>query len=633
MLDRFLQLLSLGNFLLAAALVIFTFALLLWLFPASWRNPVQRGFSALLTFVGIVYIGQVFLLRATSPDAAEQILRFKWIGIAFVPAAYLHFSNAVLRSTFYDSRWRRLATYGAYLIGIVFLGLVLLSNLIVGEPFNHPYATQLRAGPLFGFFAIYFVATSAWGIYNIELARRRTLTPTSRRRLRRLGIAFLAPAVGVFPYLVFAGFPALIPPVVLLLLTFFGTIALIVMLIVMAYTVAYQGALAPDRLIKQKFVHYLLRGPLVAVGVVTAMTIVPIIEDYVPLSRDTLLAATVIVGVIVFEMLISRGKGYIDRVLFWQDRREINQIQKLEAHLLTTSDLRQVLENILAAMCDLLRVQSGFALAVEPDGWKLEALVGSREPVQKFLAGQSAPPLFTNGETPAPHFFVLGDYWLYPLKVNGSDVVVGVIAVAARAAQPDLTEHERELVDALASQAELALEDRSLQKNVFDALEQIGSEVEALQRVQSKPRVIGGIAGERVEEELIASPDFNRAIKGALDDYWGGPKLVHSPLLQLNIVQQSLDEYDQNPTRALRGILAEAIEELRPEGSRSLTAPEWVLYNILELKVMQGMRVRDVAQKLAISESDYYRKQRVAIQEVARAVQQMEQRDNKTPPV
>jgi hypothetical protein len=157
--------------------------------------------------------------------------------------------------------------------------------------------------------------------------------------------------------------------------------------------------------------------------------------------------------------------------------------------------------------------------------------------------------------------------------------------------------------------------------------------VELLQRVQAKPRVVGGVAQERVEEELVASPDFNRAVKDALDHYWGGPKLTHSPLLQLNIVQQSLDAYDHNPTRALRAILAEAIEELRPEGSRSLTSPEWVLYNILELKVMQGMKVRDIAQKLAISESDLYRKQRVAIQEVAKVVQQKEQRDTKAPPV
>jgi hypothetical protein len=632
MFDVLLQLFSLLNFLLAAALVIITFALLLWLFPQSWRNPVQRAFSALLTFVGIVYIGQVFLLRTPAPDAAEMWLRFKWIGIAFVPAAYLHFSNSVLRSTFYDSRVRRIATGSAYVVGIIFLALVILTNLVVGAPFNYPFATQLRAGPLFYLFALYFFATTAWGIYNIELARRRTLTPTSRRRMRRLGFAFIAPAFGVFPYLVFSGFPALIPPIVLLLLTFFGTIALSVMLVVMTYTVTYQGALQSDRIIKQKFLHFMLRGPIVAVGVVTALAIAPSVEDWLHLTRETLVSATVIVGIIIFEMLISRGKPYLDRVLFWQDRREVKQIQELDARLLTTSDLRQILENILAAMCDLLRVENGFVLAADAEEWKLEALVGAREPIQRFIVQGDTPPSLTNGEN-APHFSANGAYWLYPLKVNGGDALVGVIGVAARAPEPDLTEHERELVDALASQAELALEDRALQKSVFDALEQIGSQVEALQRVQAKQRVVGQTVKERVEEELIASPDFHRAVQDALAHYWGGPKLTHSPLLQLNIVQKSLDEYDHNAVRALRAILAQAIEKLRPDGTRSLTAPEWVLYNILELKVIQGMKIREVAQKLAMSESDLYRKQRVAIQEVAKVVQQMEQRDTKAPPV
>jgi hypothetical protein len=632
MLDLILQIFSLWNFLLAAALVIITFALLLWLFPQSWRNPVPRAFSALLAFVGIVYIGQVFLLRTGTLDAAESWLRFKWIGIAFVPAAYLHFSNAVLRSTFYDSRVRRIATGAAYVAGVIFLALVIWSDLVVGDPFNYPFATQLRAGPLFYLFAIYFFATTAWGIYNIEVARRRTLTPTSRRRLRRLGYAFFAPAFGVFPYLVFSGFPALIPPVVLILLTFFGTIGLIVMLVVMAYTVTYQGALQSDRIIKQKFLHFILRGPLVAVGVVSALAIVPLVENWFGLTRETMLAATIIVGIIVFEMLISRGKPYVDRILFWQDRREVKQIQQLDARLLTTTDLRQLLENILAAMCDLLRAESGFILVADAEEWKPEALVGAREPIQKFMAQQSTPPTFSNGDN-APHFFANGDFWLYPLKMNGNDAVVGVIGVRARTPEPELTDHERELVDALASQAELALEDRALQKNVFDALEQIGSQVEALQRVQSKQRVVGETVKESVEEELVGSPDFNRAVQDALAHYWGGPKLTHSPLLQLNIVQQSLEDYDRNPTRALRAVLADAIEGLRPDGARSLTAPEWVLYNILELKVIQGMKIREVAQKLAMSESDLYRKQRVAIQEVAKVVQQMEQRDTKAPPV
>lgn len=109
--------------------------------------------------------------------------------------------------------------------------------------------------------------------------------------------------------------------------------------------------------------------------------------------------------------------------------------------------------------------------------------------------------------------------------------------------------------------------------------------------------------------------------------------MTHSPLLELNVVKSSLGEFDHNPTRALRAVLTRAIDQLKPEGTRSFTAPEWVLYNILEMKVIQGRKVREIAQRLAMSESDLYRKQRVAIQEVAKAVQQMESKDDKTPPV
>lgn len=55
-----------------------------------------------------------------------------------------------------------------------------------------------------------------------------------------------------------------------------------------------------------------------------------------------------------------------------------------------------------------------------------------------------------------------------------------------------------------------------------------------------------------------------------------------------------------------------------------MTTAEWILYNILELKFIQGQKVRDVARRLAMSESDLYRKQRVAIENVASAIQNME---------
>jgi len=96
-------------------------------------------------------------------------------------------------------------------------------------------------------------------------------------------------------------------------------------------------------------------------------------------------------------------------------------------------------------------------------------------------------------------------------------------------------------------------------------------------------------------------------------------------------VRQALEEHDGNPVNALRAILRRAIERTRPEGERRFTA-EWVLYNILEMKFLEGRKVRDVAMRLAVSEADLYRKQRVAIEAVARAVAEME-REVQPPPV
>ncbi|NIV31203.1 MAG: hypothetical protein GWN58_17430, partial [Anaerolineae bacterium] len=120
-------------------------------------------------------------------------------------------------------------------------------------------------------------------------------------------------------------------------------------------------------------------------------------------------------------------------------------------------------------------------------------------------------------------------------------------------------------------------------------------------------------------------PEFQQWVKDALSHYWGGPKLTESPLLGLRIVGETAREQGGNPVLALRTVLAQAIERIRPAGERKSTANEWILYNILDLKFIRGLRVRDVAGRLAMSESDLYRKQRVAISEVARALADLEQ--------
>ena len=94
----------------------------------------------------------------------------------------------------------------------------------------------------------------------------------------------------------------------------------------------------------------------------------------------------------------------------------------------------------------------------------------------------------------------------------------------------------------------------------------------------------------------------------------------------MKIVERYAEESGQVPTKALRSVLYRAIEALKPpESSRTLTTKEWILYNILEMKFIRGLRITQIAMRLSMSESDLYRKQRVAVDAVAKVLASMEE--------
>jgi hypothetical protein len=316
----------------------------------------------------------------------------------------------------------------------------------------------------------------------------------------------------------------------------------------------------------------------------------------------------------------------VDLVIFSRDRRELGRIQQLSERLLTTTDLQQFLENILSAVCDLLRVPAAFIVASTSRGPRIEASVGpvERAPMRESLeASVSADePRDASGEGPRA---VLG-YWVWPIRVrngNGGSVL-GALAVTARSAQIDLLPEETGGVAALINQAAKSLQDRRLQQGVFAAVDKIMPELEAIQRQRGAVRYVDSSTDVPLDADLFSSPEFATWVRDALNHYWGGPKLTHSPLMQLRIVQQALSENEESPVKALRAVLLQAMDHLKPGGDRKMTAAEWLLFNILELKFVQGRRVREIARQLALSESDLYRKQRVAIEEVARSLAEME---------
>src|SRR5512135_2453482 len=104
-----------ANLLLSSAIVITAFSLLGFMLTRNLRSAVAQTFSVLLTCVLIVFAIDIIVPRVEGVHAVSVWLRLQWIGIGLVPAGYLHFSDAVLRTTGHWSLRRRAVVAASYL--------------------------------------------------------------------------------------------------------------------------------------------------------------------------------------------------------------------------------------------------------------------------------------------------------------------------------------------------------------------------------------------------------------------------------------------------------------------------------------------------------------------------------------
>jgi hypothetical protein len=169
----------------------------------------------------------------------------------------------------------------------------------------------------------------------------------------------------------------------------------------------------------------------------------------------------------------------------------------------------------------------------------------------------------------------------------------------------------------LVDRASLALNDRLDQEKLITSLEMLTPQVSVIQNL---------LASSRAEQarllngnQHIELEDLEIWVKDALSQIWGGPRLLENPILLLSSIQKKIKEDNASPLNAVRDLLRQAIGNLKPSGERQFTN-EWLLYNLMELKFLEGWKVKDISQKLALSEADLYRKQRMAITAIARQI-------------
>ncbi|MGA2503868.1 MAG: histidine kinase N-terminal 7TM domain-containing protein [Anaerolineales bacterium] len=614
------------NDILTAGIAITAFSLFLYALSFNLRDRVARSFAIILLCVVVVFTSEALESSATSPNTIVLFLRLEWLGIIFLPPAYFHMSDAIMVTTGRPSHGRRrIVVRAMYVISTIFLlllgfGYLLGPLVLTGQPAPHLQRTTWTE-----IFTAYYMITMVLAWVNFGRAYDHTLTRSGRRRMVYLLAGATAPALGSFPYLLYGSVLAENHPYL-----FWGTALgsnLLVggLIILMAYAVAFFGVSWPDRVVKSRLFKWIMRGPVTASAALGVMTIVRRVGEMFGTVYSGAVPAAMVTTVLLMEHTITLVAPLWERLIFFgHDRSDLALLQNFEERLITQNDLRQFLESVLAAVRDHLQSPAAFVAAL--DGDQLSLVVSSRNlPLLKESNLSEALQVVTHDGNGNGDEYIWGDYWLFPLHeppetVEGEPALLGLLG-AVRLPDQDILNEQRQALKILIRRASLALQDRRLQKSVFRSLEDLRPQVDMFQRLRAVGRYDSKTS--LLEDALPPESDMAEWVRDALTHYWGGPKLTQNPLLNLQIVQQALDDHNDNSANALRSILRQAMDNVRPEGERRFTG-EWILYNILEMKFVEGRKVREVASRLAMSEADLYRKQRVAIEEVARVILEME---------
>ena len=617
------------NQILYAAVAITAIALLMYTSGFNLRDRIVQTFALILLCVVMIYTGETVAAVSNQPEYIQLWLQLKWIGLMMLPAVYLHFSDALLTVSGRPSRGRRTTfVWVTYLITGA-AAILIFFGVTIGElaPDKTPMFFLERNQITF-FFGLFYLVVMAMVSYNLIRAMIRTATKTGLRRMIYLLAGAAAIAFSSIIFLFHGNNWFANHPHWFWFLSILASSVAIFFMVVMTYTVSFFGLLWTDRQIKSRLFRWLLRGPFTA-AVVLGLTTVA--RRYGELQGDSYIYFVPIVmvgGTLLLQYAINIFSPYIEKSFFWgDDRDDLETIQSLQDRMLTNRDLIQFLETTAALISDRLPVSGGFIALLEGEKVTRSVSTGDQKAIENYLVDENFIKEAQENLVDQDGLIEWQGLFLVPLEYrfeDGTSKLLGLGGFVKNNVR-EIEEDDREAVLQLAERATLAIKDHTIQKQVIESLSALQTEVDYLQNIRAASSFNVDKLTNIEQPELPEG--MSTWVKDALTHYWGGPKLTNNPLMQLKVVEAESENLDGNRTNALRAVLTEAIEMIKPSGERKFTS-EWLLYNILELKFLQGKKVREVARKLAVSEADLYRKQKIAIESVAQKIAVLEANAN-----
>ncbi|NJN79198.1 MAG: hypothetical protein HC797_01255 [Anaerolineales bacterium] len=184
------------NQILTAGIAITAFSLFLYALSFNLRDRVARSFAIILLCVVVVFTAEALQDNSVSIRTLDLLMRLQWFGLVFLPAAYLHLSDALLVTAGRPSRGRRrIAVRTMYAISCGFLLLLATGNLLAEIIPNGKPAPYLQRTIWTEIFTVFYIVAMVWAAINFYRAYSLMLTRSGRRRMIYLMAGATAPGI------------------------------------------------------------------------------------------------------------------------------------------------------------------------------------------------------------------------------------------------------------------------------------------------------------------------------------------------------------------------------------------------------------------------------------------------------
>ncbi len=606
---------------LTAAVAMTAFSMLLFSLQFVRRKRVLAWTSVPL-FICIVLIYSADALETVAVGDEAHLLweKLQWTGLIFLPSLALFFTSPLPGMT-----GRPVGTLGKCFVGASLLGSVYFTvrlwqdKLFAGMRTITNVGTTMIHSSETVYFWIFCVFSLAVMFEFLNVAFLRTKTHASRRRMLYLILGVAGVLAGSFPLLLFgSGLLISQHPVVFWTLSVIGNALVTAMVLLLAYSVTNFSVPWSDRLSRLRMLEWILRGPVTASLTLWIVTMINRTSDTLGLRVAGLNTFATVFAIIVLEYLAGLAMPFIERSsLVGLGKEDYAIFRDFQGMMVFKPELETFLEALTGALCDRFQARNGFFAVMDESG-KVDSMIaagGSEQIPENLLA--SLPAYFAeNGDEPYRE-----EPWvIFPVisRANETAVFLGVLGLSDPSAMLDTENGRATLEDALGN-ACTVLRQRRYLTTAFQVLR--GSTASDVKNSFRSGSVLNDQSLLTDDSEV---ENVTAWTKDALSHYWGGPRLSDSPLLELEVVKSTAEEMNDTPTNALRSVLKKALEKLRPEGERAYNG-EWTLYNIIDLKFFEKEKVKDIVRRLAMSEADFYRKQKVAVEAMAKEIIRMEQ--------